>query len=95
MAWVVFSLDTYITNLCAKRVRERKAKIQTWDTMKTKLKARFLPTTYVQDCYAQFHNLTQGSMTVEEYTHEFEKLMIKCDLQEPEEQTIVRYWSVW
>ena len=30
-------------------------------------------------------------MNVEEYTHEFEKLMIKCDIQEPEEQTIVRY----
>jgi len=30
-------------------------------------------------------------MSVEEYTREFEKLVIKCDLQEPEEQTIVRY----
>ena len=59
--------------------------------MKTMLKARFLPPTYVQDCYSQFHNLTQGSMNVEEYTHEFEKLMSKCDIQEPEEQIIVRY----
>ena len=30
-------------------------------------------------------------MSVEEYTREFEKLLIKCDLQEEEEQTIVRY----
>ena len=30
-------------------------------------------------------------MSVEEYTREFEKLLIKCDIQEPEEQTIVRY----
>jgi len=30
-------------------------------------------------------------MSVEEYTREFEKLLIKCDLQEAEEQTIVRY----
>jgi len=30
-------------------------------------------------------------MNVEDYTHEFEKLVIKCDIQEPEEQTIVRY----
>ena len=79
------------TNLNAKRLRERKAKIGTWEKMKTKLKARFLPPTYVQDCYSQFHNLTQGNMSVEEYTREFEKLMIKCDIQEPEEQTIVRY----
>jgi len=30
-------------------------------------------------------------MSVEEYTREFEKLLIKCDLQEVEEQTIERY----
>ena len=29
------------TNLCNKRIRERKPKIQTWDRMKAKLKARF------------------------------------------------------
>jgi len=79
------------TNLCAKRVRERKAKIKTWEKIKTKLKARFLPPTYVQDCYSQLHNLNQGNLSVEEYTREFEMLVIKCDLHEPEEQTIVRY----
>jgi len=30
-------------------------------------------------------------MSVEEYTREFEKLLINCDIQEPKEQTIVRY----
>ena len=30
-------------------------------------------------------------MSVDEYTREFEKLLIKCDIQELEEQTIVRY----
>jgi len=28
---------------------------------------------------------------VEHYTREFEKLLIKCDVQETEEQTIIRY----
>jgi len=79
------------TNLCAKRVRERKSKVRTWEKMKSKLKARFLPPTYVQDCYSQLHHLNQGNLSVEEYTREFEKLVIKCDLQEPEEQIIVRY----
>jgi len=44
---VAFRLRKYAslwsTNLCAKRVRECKAKIRTWENMKTKLKARFLP----------------------------------------------------
>jgi len=30
-------------------------------------------------------------MSVEEYTRVFEKLLIKYDIQEPEDQTIVRY----
>ena len=79
------------TNLNAKRTRERKSKITTWDKMKAKMKARFLPSTYVQDQYMLFHHLNQGKMSVEEYTREFEKLMIKCDIHEPEEQTMVRY----
>ena len=79
------------TNLNAKRLRERKSKIQMWDKMKSKLKAHFLPPTYVQHCYSQLHNLTQGNMSVEEYTREFEKMVIKCDIEELEEQTMVRY----
>jgi len=55
------------------------------------MKARFLPPSYLQDNYSQLHNLTQGDMSVNEYTREFKKLLIKCDIQEPEEQTIVRY----
>jgi len=35
--------------------------------------------------------LTQGNLNVEKFTREFEMLVIKCDLQEPEKQTIVRY----
>ena len=59
--------------------------------MKAKTKARFLPSTNVQDLYMLFRHLNQGKMNVEEYTREFEKIMIKCDIHEPEEHTIVRY----
>jgi len=59
--------------------------------MKSKLKAQFLPPSYVQDSYSQVQHLNQGNMCVDEYTREFEKLLIKCDLNELEEQTIVRY----
>jgi len=30
-------------------------------------------------------------MHVDEYTREFEKLLIKCDINEPKGQTILRY----
>jgi len=48
--------------------------------MKSKLKGNFIPLTYLQDNYSQIHNLTQGTMSVEQYTREFEKHLIKCDL---------------
>jgi len=41
------------------------------ENMKTKLKAWFSPSSYIQDSYAQLHTLSQGSMSVDEYTREF------------------------
>ena len=49
------------------------------------------PKTYLQDTYAKFHELVQGNLSVEEYTRVFEELSMKCDLNEPDNQTIVRY----
>jgi len=33
----------------------------------------------------------QGNMSVHKYTQEFEKLLIKCHIEKPDEQSIVRY----
>ena len=57
----------------------------------SQLKSHFVPSSHLQDCYSQLHNLFQGSMSVKERIREFEKLLIKYDIQEPKEQTIVRY----
>ncbi|PKI48455.1 hypothetical protein CRG98_031160 [Punica granatum] len=46
---------------------------------------------YKQDIFSQLYNFKQEELTVEEYTAEFEHLMMKCDLVELEEQTIARY----
>jgi len=73
------------TNLCAKRIRSQKEKIRTWETAKSKCNSLFLLTTYVQDSYSQLHNLTQGNTPVEEYTREFENLLIKSGILELEE----------
>ena len=59
--------------------------------MKEKLKAKFLPPHHLQDNYTKLHNLRQESKSVEEYTREFEKLVMTCDLRENEDQTLVRY----
>jgi len=75
-------------NLLAKRARKGKQKIRTCAQMRDKLKAKFLPAHYLHDNY-----LKQGTKSVEEYTREFEQLLLKCDLREDESQTLVRYLS--
>ena len=62
-------------------------------TNEDKLKDKFFPSHYIQDNYLKLHNLKQGTKNVEEYTREFEQLLLKCDLKEDETQTLVRYLS--
>ena len=39
----------------------------------------------------KFYNFKQGALSIEDYTREFEYLMLRCDVVEPKEQTIARY----
>jgi len=93
--YVVFKLRKYAglwwKNLKKRRAREGRGTIRSWEKMKRELKRRFLPEDYKQESFLKLHNLKQREKSVEEYTMEFDYLMIKCDIVEPEEQTIARY----
>jgi len=78
-------------NIVSSRVRKGKGKIRTWLKMREKLKSKFLPSHYIQDNYLKLHRLRQGTKSVEEYTREFEQLLLKCDLREDDSQTMVRF----
>ncbi|OMO69839.1 reverse transcriptase [Corchorus capsularis] len=78
-------------NLRMQRERKGKEKVRTWDKMVRELKKKFLPEDYKQDVFLKLQNLKQGSMSVLDYTAEFDALMIKANINEPEEQTIARY----
>ncbi|PWA99283.1 hypothetical protein CTI12_AA010070 [Artemisia annua] len=78
-------------NMKRQRVREGKRPIRSWEKMKRELKRRFMPDDYRQDCFLKLHNLKQKELSAEDYTAESDHLMIKCDVVEPEEQTIARY----
>jgi len=82
--------STWWTNALSMRTKKVNSKIKSWSKMKTKLKENFLPSHYLQDNFSRLH-LKKGSLSVEEYTSEFEQLLIKCDLKEDQEQTLVRY----
>ena len=75
------------SNVVTKRARKGKGKIRTWEKMKSKLKSKVLPPHYL-DNFLKLHHLKQGSKSVEEYTTDFEQLLLKCDLKEDESQTL-------
>ncbi|KAL2934782.1 RNA-binding protein 4 [Bienertia sinuspersici] len=52
---------------------------------------KFVPRTYKQQLYNQLTLLQQGSMTVEQYRSEFERLYLACGCHEEEEQKISRF----
>jgi len=76
--------STWWANVMFKRIKKGKGKIKSWRKMKGKLKEKFLPSHYLHENYSKLHHLKQGSMRVEEYTREFDQLLIKCDLKEDE-----------
>ncbi|XP_021727437.1 uncharacterized protein LOC110694575 [Chenopodium quinoa] len=73
------------------REREGKPQLSTWTDLKTKMKKRFVPRSYKQDLYLKLNSLTQGYMSVANYTKEFERLYIACDCKDEEEQKIAKF----
>ncbi|XP_028556775.1 uncharacterized protein LOC114581220 [Dendrobium catenatum] len=59
--------------------------------MKRELQRKYLLDHYRHDLFLKYHRIRQNQLTVEEYVAEFEQLSLKCDLVEPEENTIVRF----
>nr|GEY33290.1 hypothetical protein [Tanacetum cinerariifolium] len=86
-------IQTISKSISRSMMRERagKEKIQTWPKMKAKMKQKFLPTYYVYNSFSQLHSLRQGTGTLEEYSCEFEYLLMKCNVPEDDPQTLVHY----
>lgn len=78
-------------NLRRQRAHEGRSRIVTWEKMKKELKRKFLPDNFRQDNFLKFHNFKQQDLSVEDYTMEFDHLMLKCNVNESEEQIIARY----
>ncbi|KAI4372842.1 hypothetical protein MLD38_011026 [Melastoma candidum] len=68
-------------NTNQQRRREGRDKIRTWSKMKRSMTKRFLPEHHRRDLYLKLQSLQQVS-SVSEYTWEFERLLLQCDVQE-------------
>lgn len=66
-------------------------RVNRWPQMIALLKARFPPAEHEQMLFIQFQNCTKGSRTVDEYTEEFLRLQVRCNLAETEDQQVARY----
>ncbi|XP_077249604.1 uncharacterized protein LOC143889310 [Tasmannia lanceolata] len=59
--------------------------------MEDKIRKYFLPKGYKRDLYRRYQNLRQGTRSVEQYTNEFNELVIRNNIQDPEEMLMNKY----
>ncbi|KAK0601127.1 hypothetical protein LWI29_021440 [Acer saccharum] len=85
------SAAAYWKYLKNKRVLDGKPPIATWEKMKSKFMAKFLPPDYEQRLYVQLQNCKQGNRTVEEYIDEFNRLNSQNLLPNNENMQIARF----
>nr|GEV19977.1 reverse transcriptase domain-containing protein [Tanacetum cinerariifolium] len=81
-------------HLTKRRRIEGKSKVETWEKIKKLMKAKFLPENHRQEAFLDYHNLSQQNMIVEEVINEFDKLRMRCDVVEEEEEVVARFLGV-
>ncbi|XP_077226266.1 uncharacterized protein LOC143859443 [Tasmannia lanceolata] len=65
--------------------------ITRWIKMEDKIRKYFLPKGYKRDLYQWYQNLRQRTRTVDQYTNEFNELVIRNNIQEVEEMLVNKY----
>ncbi|XP_074303023.1 uncharacterized protein LOC141637444 [Silene latifolia] len=76
---------------CSRRARAGKEKLSSWDSLKRKLRKRYVPATYRLTTYHKIANLNQGRLSVSQYIDGFENLTLMRELKESEELKMARF----
>ncbi|KAL9246154.1 hypothetical protein vseg_019726 [Gypsophila vaccaria] len=81
----------WFEGLKVKRARTGKDKITSWESLKQKLRKRYVPTSHKLTIYRKIAEFMQDKLTVSEYIDEFENLTLMGEVEENEEQTMSRF----
>lgn len=84
-------ISLWLENMKAKRARKGKEKLSSWIKSKEMLKKKLLPSDFEQKAIPEATTLSRYTLSVHEYTMEFDKLSLMCDLEEKEPLNITRY----
>ncbi|XP_013704463.1 uncharacterized protein LOC106408194 [Brassica napus] len=73
------------------RTRRGKEKISSWEKLKKYMRKTFIPFNFERLLFQKFHNIRQGSRSVEDYSNEFYQILTRVDIQDSEDQLVARY----
>ena len=85
------SASLWFEGLKTQRVRDGKEKIRSWESLKRKLRKRYVPSNHRLSLYKRISDLVQGKMSMNEYIDEFENLCLMGGIEENEEQKMARF----
>ncbi|XP_074313792.1 uncharacterized protein LOC141648985 [Silene latifolia] len=81
----------WFEGLKSKRVRAGKEKIASWESLKRKLRKRYVPTTHRLTTYRKIAEFKLGKLSVGEYIDEFENLSLMGEKEEIQKQKMSRF----
>ncbi|XP_013589115.1 uncharacterized protein LOC125588388 [Brassica napus] len=73
------------------RTRRGKDKITSWDKLKKHMRKIFIPYSFERLLFQKFHNIRQGSRSVEDYAKEFYQMLTRIDVHDSEDQLVARF----
>ena len=73
--------------------REEGQEIDTWTERRKVMRKRYVPSSYSRTMRQKLQRLSQGSLTVEEYYKEREMTLMRANIEEETEDTMVHFLS--
>ena len=75
------------------RKRLRRHRVDTWVVMKRIMRKRFVPLHYIREMHNKLQRLYQESKSVDGYYKEMEISLIRANIEETNEATMVRFFN--